>query len=160
MHQHPATQHGRQVVGADHPELDIVGISSPWYTPGGDNPDVLTALKEIEASGGRGLAFAGDVRHASVGEGAVAAAVGKHPTNLPVKILAGGEIDRALTVRVEAISAAARARIEAAGGSVELIGEAPSPPPPLALMLHLSRWLPTARCSYRSSCLVSDRSDM
>ena len=45
----------------------------------------------------------------------------------PVKILAGGEIDRALTVRVEAISAAARAKIEAAGGTVELIGEASTP---------------------------------
>ena len=42
----------------------------------------------------------------------------------PVKILAGGEIDRALTVRVEAVSAAARTKIEAAGGTVELIGEA------------------------------------
>lgn len=40
----------------------------------------------------------------------------------PVKILAGGEIDRALTVRVDAVSAAARQKIEAAGGSVELIG--------------------------------------
>jgi large subunit ribosomal protein L15 len=42
----------------------------------------------------------------------------------PVKILAGGDIDRALTVRVEAVSAAARAKIEAAGGTVELIAEA------------------------------------
>jgi large subunit ribosomal protein L15 len=42
----------------------------------------------------------------------------------PVKILAGGEIDRALTVRVDAVSAAARQKIEAAGGTVELIGEA------------------------------------
>jgi large subunit ribosomal protein L15 len=41
----------------------------------------------------------------------------------PVKILAGGEIDRALTVRVDAISAAARQKIEAAGGTVELIAE-------------------------------------
>ena len=40
----------------------------------------------------------------------------------PVKVLAGGEIDRALTVRVHAVSAAARAKIEAAGGTVELIG--------------------------------------
>ena len=39
----------------------------------------------------------------------------------PVKILAGGEIDRALTVRAHAVSAAARAKIEAAGGTVELI---------------------------------------
>ena len=42
----------------------------------------------------------------------------------PVKILAQGEIDRALTVRAHAVSAAARAKIEAAGGTVELIGEA------------------------------------
>lgn len=42
----------------------------------------------------------------------------------PVKILAKGEIDRALTVRAHAVSASARAKIEAAGGTVELIGEA------------------------------------
>lgn len=42
----------------------------------------------------------------------------------PVKLLAQGEIDRALTVRVHAASAAARAKVEAAGGTVELIGEA------------------------------------
>jgi large subunit ribosomal protein L15 len=40
----------------------------------------------------------------------------------PVKILAGGEIDRALVVRVHAVSATARQKIEAAGGTVELIG--------------------------------------
>ena len=44
----------------------------------------------------------------------------------PVKVLAEGEIDRALTVRVHAVSGAARAKIEAAGGTVELIGEAPT----------------------------------
>jgi large subunit ribosomal protein L15 len=42
----------------------------------------------------------------------------------PVKLLANGEIDRALTVQVDAVSAAARAKIEAAGGSVQLIDEA------------------------------------
>ena len=42
----------------------------------------------------------------------------------PVKILAEGEIDRPLTVRAHAVSAAARAKIEAAGGTVEIIGEA------------------------------------
>lgn len=40
----------------------------------------------------------------------------------PVKILGGGEIDRALTVRVDAVSASARGKIEGAGGTVELIG--------------------------------------
>jgi large subunit ribosomal protein L15 len=38
-----------------------------------------------------------------------------------VKILAGGEISRGVTVRAHAVSAAARAKIENAGGSVELI---------------------------------------
>jgi len=39
----------------------------------------------------------------------------------PFKILAGGPIERALHVRAERVSAAARAKIEAAGGSVEVI---------------------------------------
>lgn len=39
----------------------------------------------------------------------------------PVKILARGELDRAVTVRAHAFSAAARARIEAAGGTVQVI---------------------------------------
>ncbi len=38
-----------------------------------------------------------------------------------IKVLAEGEIDRALTVRAHAFSAAARAKIEAAGGTVEVI---------------------------------------
>ena|SRR3712207_5530053 len=38
-----------------------------------------------------------------------------------VKILARGDIDKALTVKAHAVSAAAREKIEAAGGSVELI---------------------------------------
>lgn len=38
-------------------------------------PELDTLVGEIEDSGGRGLAFAGDVRSASVAEGAVAAAV-------------------------------------------------------------------------------------
>jgi large subunit ribosomal protein L15 len=38
-----------------------------------------------------------------------------------VKVLASGEIDRALKLKVDAISAAAKEKIEKAGGSVELI---------------------------------------
>jgi large subunit ribosomal protein L15 len=38
-----------------------------------------------------------------------------------VKVLADGEIDRALTLKVNAISAAAKEKIEKAGGKVELI---------------------------------------
>ena len=40
----------------------------------------------------------------------------------PVKILAEGELDRALTVRAHAFSGAAKAKIEAAGGTAEVIG--------------------------------------
>ena len=39
--------------------------------------------------------------------------------NQPIKLLATGEADRAYTVRGVAISASARAKIEAAGGKVE-----------------------------------------
>ncbi|MDX1577684.1 MAG: 50S ribosomal protein L15 [Gemmatimonadota bacterium] len=39
----------------------------------------------------------------------------------PVKILARGEVERALTVRAHAFSAAAREKIEAAGGTAQVI---------------------------------------
>lgn len=38
---------------------------------------------------------------------------------LPVKVLADGELKKALTVHVDAVSGAARAKIEASGGKVE-----------------------------------------
>lgn len=40
-----------------------------------------------------------------------------------VKLLAGGDIEHALTVRVHAVSEAAKAKIEAPGGRVELLSE-------------------------------------
>jgi large subunit ribosomal protein L15 len=39
----------------------------------------------------------------------------------PVKVLADGELTRKVTVRAHKVSAAARSRIEAAGGTVELL---------------------------------------
>jgi large subunit ribosomal protein L15 len=39
----------------------------------------------------------------------------------PVKVLADGEITKALTVKVDKVSAAARTKIEAAGGTVETL---------------------------------------
>lgn len=42
--------------------------------------------------------------------------------NMPVKILARGDIDHALTVKAHAFSVAAKAKIEAAGGRAELLG--------------------------------------
>ena len=41
--------------------------------------------------------------------------------SLPVKILAKGELTKALTLKVDAVSGGARAKIEAAGGKVEVI---------------------------------------
>jgi large subunit ribosomal protein L15 len=41
----------------------------------------------------------------------------------PVKVLGDGELSAALTVRVHAFSAAARQKIEAAGGSAHLLGD-------------------------------------
>jgi large subunit ribosomal protein L15 len=38
---------------------------------------------------------------------------------LPIKVLGDGDLDRALTVRADKFSASARAKIEAAGGTVE-----------------------------------------
>ena len=49
----------------------------------------------------------------------VAAGIIKHATD-PVKVLGTGEITKALTVKVDKVSAAAQAKIEAAGGKVEL----------------------------------------
>ncbi len=40
---------------------------------------------------------------------------------LPIKILANGEMDKALTIRANAFSAGAKAKIEAAGGKAEVI---------------------------------------
>lgn len=45
----------------------------------------------------------------------------------PIKILGDGDLSGALTVRVHRVSAAARAKIEAAGGTVEEL--TPRPPP-------------------------------
>ncbi len=43
----------------------------------------------------------------------------------PVKILAGGEIKHALTVKANKFSAAAKAKIEAVGGKAEEVGSGP-----------------------------------
>lgn len=58
---------------------------------------------------------AGDVVNA---ETLVAKGVIKHEY-VPVKVLGDGDITKALTVRVDKVSASAKAKIEAAGGKVE-----------------------------------------
>ncbi len=44
-------------------------------------------------------------------------------TKIDVKLLGVGEVSKKLTVRVHAISASAREKIEAAGGTIELLRE-------------------------------------
>jgi large subunit ribosomal protein L15 len=51
-------------------------------------------------------------------ESLLSAGLVKHP-RMPVKVLATGDLDKALTVRAHRFSAAARQKIEAAGGRVE-----------------------------------------
>ena len=41
--------------------------------------------------------------------------------SMPVKVLGGGDLDRALSVRANAVSGSARAKIERAGGTVEIV---------------------------------------
>ncbi|MDY4040504.1 MAG: 50S ribosomal protein L15 [Collinsella sp.] len=53
------------------------------------------------------------------GEALVAARLIKH-VDEPVKVLGDGELTHKLTVRVDKVSASAKAKIEAAGGKVEL----------------------------------------
>jgi large subunit ribosomal protein L15 len=50
-------------------------------------------------------------------------------TRTDVKILGNGEISKQLTIRVHAISASAREKIERAGGTVQLLREAAAQPP-------------------------------
>ena len=44
-----------------------------------------------------------------------------HKRDKLIKVLGGGEIDRAITVRAHAFSATARTKIEAAGGTAEVV---------------------------------------
>ena len=55
----------------------------------------------------------------------VAARVVQSPVN-PLKVLASGEINQALVIKADKFSAAAREKIEAAGGKAEEVGSASS----------------------------------
>lgn len=68
-------------------------------------------LKDLERSGLEGTVTVDVLRAAGVVTG----------TKKPVKVLAMGEVSRAVNLKVNAISAKAKEKIEAAGGTVELI---------------------------------------
>jgi len=64
----------------------------------------------------------GGFEKGSVIDTALLAGAGVIPsTELPLKVLAEGELSIPLTIRAHAVSAAARRKIEAAGGTIELI---------------------------------------
>ncbi len=62
----------------------------------------------------------------SVVDAAVLAAAGLVRRGRPVKLLANGAISKSLTVRVDKASEAARARVEAAGGKLEVVAATPA----------------------------------
>ncbi len=82
--------------------------------PGFRNPNRVE-FKAVNVSRLDAKFEAGDVVDA---ESLMEKGIIKH-TDVPVKVLGDGEITKALTVRVDRISASARAKIEAAGGKVE-----------------------------------------
>jgi ribosomal protein L18E len=57
-------------------------------------------------------------------DGLVTAGIIKKADREAVKVLGDGEVTHALTVKAHAVSGSARAKIEAAGGRVELLGAA------------------------------------
>ena len=60
-------------------------------------------------------------RSTAVADTASRFAVGVKGRRDGIKLLGQGEIDRALTVKIHAVTQSARAKIEAAGGTVEVI---------------------------------------
>ncbi len=68
-------------------------------------------LRDLERSGLEGTVTVGVLKAAGVATS----------SRKPIKILAMGEISRALNLRVHAVSAEALKKIEAAGGTVELV---------------------------------------
>ncbi len=79
---------------------------------GGKHPYAIVNLKSLAAFGANSVVDA---------EGLVKARLIKNSDRERVKILGDGEVPHALTVKVHAISASARQKIEARGGRVELL---------------------------------------
>ncbi len=79
---------------------------------GGKHPYAIVNLKSLAAFGADSVVDA---------EGLVKARLIKNSDRERVKILGDGEVPHALTVKVHAISASARQKIEARGGRVELL---------------------------------------
>ena len=91
--------------------------------PAGDAPSEAARLQEpqprgVPAGQRRALEEKFEAGETVDGESLKAKGIIKHADAL-VKVLGDGEITKALTVRVDKVSASAKAKIEAAGGKVE-----------------------------------------
>jgi large subunit ribosomal protein L15 len=117
--------------GKGHKGLQArAGGNAPGWFEGGQMP----LQRRVPKRGFRNV-HAADVQVVNVGllerhfeSGAVIDLAALHAKRLvrspqtPVKLLAKGESARAFTIRVHAASRAAREKIEAAGGSLEIVG--------------------------------------
>lgn len=81
-----------------------------FKNPSGRTYEVIN-LRDLERSGLEGTVTVGVLKAAGVVTG----------SRKPVKVLGMGEVTRAMDLKVNAISAKAREKIEAAGGTVELV---------------------------------------
>ena len=129
----PGSGHGGTATRGENGQKSRSGYSRRWGYEGGQMP----LVRRIPKRGFTNI-FREDFAEVNVGRlGAFAAGAVVDPSALiaaglikpgaaaRVKLLGAGGIDRAVTVQVHAATAGARAKVEAAGGRVELIGAAP-----------------------------------
>ena len=89
----------------------VKGMARGWHTPARPTVYAPVNLGELARLSGDEI---------SIEELKAAGLVGKK--EVPVKILGDGEIERAVIVRAHAFSKTAKEKIEAAGGSAEVLG--------------------------------------
>ena len=129
----PGSGHGGTATRGENGQKSRSGYSRRWGFEGGQ----MSLARRIPKRGFTNI-FREDFAEVNVGRlGAFAAGAVVDPQALVaaglikpgdaarVKLLGGGAIDRAVTVQVHAATAGARAKVEEAGGRLELIGAAP-----------------------------------
>ena len=90
-----------------------------FLPPGGKTEYAIVNLKSLVALGEDSVVDP---------DALVAAGLIKRSARELVKLLGEGDVERAFTVKLHAVSASARAKIEARGGRVELLSEAGATP--------------------------------
>lgn len=129
----PGSGHGHTSTRGEKGQKSRSGYSRRWGSEGGQMPLVRRVPKRgftnvfreefAEVNVGRLDRFeAGEV---VTPDALVAAGLVRRRQAGRVKLLGAGEIARALTIQVHAATAGARAKVEAAGGKLELLGAPP-----------------------------------